>query len=77
MANRIQSRVPCPSCEEFIIFKDRPQLEDKIRCPHCRVDLIVVEVDPIELDWEDYDEADDEDWDDDDFGMDDDDPDLD
>ena len=63
MANRSYARVPCPSCEEFIIFKTRPDYDDKIRCPHCRVDLVVVEVNPIELDWDDFEEFDD-DWDD-------------
>jgi hypothetical protein len=53
MANRVKERIPCPSCEELITFVDSPKLETKIRCPHCRVDLVVVEEDPIELDWDD------------------------
>jgi formylmethanofuran dehydrogenase subunit E len=53
MANRVRERVPCPSCEELITFVDRVQIDDKITCPHCRVDLVVVEVNPIELDWDD------------------------
>ena len=45
----------------------QPKLDQKVRCPHCRTDLIVVEVEPIELDWDDLenDWDDDDDWDDD------------
>ena len=53
MANRVRDRVPCPSCEDLITFVDRPKVDGKIRCPHCGVDLIIVEIDPIELDWDD------------------------
>jgi lysine biosynthesis protein LysW len=50
----------CPACDETILLKEQPHLDQKVRCPHCRTDLIVVEVDPLELDWDDFDE----DWDD-------------
>ncbi|MDF1513667.1 MAG: hypothetical protein P1S60_07655 [Anaerolineae bacterium] len=65
MANRVRTRVPCPSCEELITSVDQPKLHTKIKCPHCKVDLVVVEIDPVEFDWDDMEEFDD-DWDDDD-----------
>jgi hypothetical protein len=77
MTNRDKIRVPCPSCEEFIYLRSRPQLDDKIRCPHCRVDLVVVDLNPVELDWDDYEDEDDDDWDWDDEDEDDDDTDWD
>jgi hypothetical protein len=78
MSSRLKIRVLCPSCEEFIYFRDRPELDEKIRCPHCHVDLIVVETNPVELDWDDYEEEDvDWDWDEDDDDYDDDDDDID
>ncbi|MBN1246657.1 MAG: hypothetical protein JXC32_03320 [Anaerolineae bacterium] len=65
----------CPACDETIILNAMPKLDQKIRCPHCRTDLIVVDLDPVELDWDDFeddddwddeDDEDDDDWDDDD-----------
>lgn len=57
----------CPACDETIILNTQPKLDQKVRCPHCRTDLIVVEVDPVELDWDDLEDDwdEDEDWDDD------------
>jgi DNA-directed RNA polymerase subunit RPC12/RpoP len=58
----------CPACDESIILNAEPKLEQKVRCPHCRTDLIVVEVEPVELDWDDFEDDwddDDDDWDDD------------
>ena len=51
----------CPACDETVILNAQPKLDQKVRCPHCRTDLIVVEVDPVELDWDDLED----DWDDD------------
>jgi DNA-directed RNA polymerase subunit RPC12/RpoP len=59
----------CPACDESIILNAEPKLDQKVRCPHCRTDLIVVEVEPVELDWDDFEDDwddDDDDWDDDD-----------
>ncbi len=53
MANRVRTHVPCPSCEEIITFVDPPKLNTKVICPHCRVELVVVEIEPVELDWVD------------------------
>ena len=52
----------CPACDETIIMNAKPKLDQKVRCPHCRTDLIVVEVEPVELDWDDFED----DWDDED-----------
>lgn len=52
----------CPECDGSIVFKAIPTLDQKVRCPHCRTDLIVIETQPIELDWDDFED----DWEDDD-----------
>jgi len=60
----------CPACDETVILNTPPKLDQKVRCPHCRADLIVIKVEPVELDWADWDDDDtdddDDDWDDDD-----------
>ena len=70
------NRVICPACEEYITLKTAVDIDSKVRCPHCYTDLVVVQMNPIELDWDEY--EDDDDWDDDDdFGLDDDEDDSD
>ena len=59
----------CPACEEYISVRNTNKLDAKIRCPHCYADLIVMQPNPLVLDW---DEEEDEDWDDDDDDGDDD-----
>ncbi len=59
----------CPACDESIILNTEPKLDEKVRCPHCRTDLLIVELDPVELDWDDFEDDwddDDDDWDDED-----------
>ena len=55
----------CPECDADITFKKTPTLGQKAVCPECRDELIVVGLNPIELDW-DYDDEDYDDYDDDD-----------
>jgi hypothetical protein len=55
----------CPSCEEYISVRSGISINAKLRCPECYADLVVVETNPLVLDWDEY-EDDDDDWDDDD-----------
>lgn len=52
----------CPDCDEEITFNPHPRLGHKLTCPHCDVELEVISVDPLELDWA-YDWSE-EDWED-------------
>ncbi|MCJ7551205.1 MAG: hypothetical protein MUQ30_16135 [Anaerolineae bacterium] len=60
------TRTLCPACEEHVALGSGYGVNSKIRCPHCYSDLIVVQLDPVKLDWDDYDDDDDDDddWDD-------------
>lgn len=75
MASKV-SRVICPACEEYIVLRTAVSLDQKIRCPHCFTDLVVIQLNPVELDWDDFEdddwEYDEDDDDDDDFDDDDD-----
>jgi alpha-aminoadipate carrier protein LysW len=58
----------CPDCDAEINLGADPRLGQKITCPNCEVELEVVSLDPLELNW-DVSESEDEwddDWDDDD-----------
>ncbi len=70
----------CPSCGEDIKLSGRPTLGQRVRCPHCDADLEVIDLEPLELDWVDYEEdweeeeeweeedwEDEEDWDEEDW----------
>ncbi|KAA3665189.1 MAG: hypothetical protein DWQ04_01855 [Chloroflexi bacterium] len=61
----------CIDCDKRIPFKKMPRLDETVVCPHCDAMLMVVELNPIELDWA-YEDDDDDDFDDDDFDDDDD-----
>lgn len=58
----------CPSCGESIEVGRKPKMGQRVVCPGCDVELEVVWLDPLELDWpaEEYegyeDDEDDEDW---------------
>jgi lysine biosynthesis protein LysW len=54
----------CPDCDAEIDLGAEPRLGQKITCPNCEVELEVVNLDPLELNW-DVNESDDEEWDDD------------
>ena len=60
----METRALCPACEEYITLRSGYSMNSKIRCPHCHSDLIVVQLDPVILDWDDYDDDDDDDDDD-------------
>jgi lysine biosynthesis protein LysW len=59
----------CPACDAKIRLRKTPALGEEITCPECDEALVVVSVDPVELDWAavdfDADDDDDDDWDDD------------
>jgi DNA-directed RNA polymerase subunit RPC12/RpoP len=63
----------CPDCKREIELWPLLQVGEELICPHCETDLIVVSLDPVELDWvyalpaEDDEEWEDwgDDWDDD------------
>ncbi|HUN23410.1 MAG TPA: hypothetical protein PK299_09810 [Anaerolineales bacterium] len=58
----------CPACDAKIRLRKTPSLGEEITCPECDEALVVVSVDPVELDWAavDFDaDDDDDDWDDD------------
>jgi alpha-aminoadipate carrier protein LysW len=70
-------RVYCPDCDEKIVLNPDVELGLRFVCPNCDVELEVISVDPLEIDWayddswdedEEYDdeEDDDEEYDDDD-----------
>jgi lysine biosynthesis protein LysW len=60
----------CPDCGRKIVIGPKPKKGQRISCPHCDVDLEIVGVSPLELDWPEFEEEDNFDvdnWDDDDF----------
>ena len=61
----------CPDCERRVRVGGTPRLGNKLICPHCDAYLRVVDLNPIELDWDsdDYDDwnSNGDDWDDDDW----------
>jgi DNA-directed RNA polymerase subunit RPC12/RpoP len=63
----------CPDCEREIELHPLIQVGDELTCPHCESDLVVISLDPVELDWaytapaeddEEWEEWDDDEWDD-------------
>ena len=46
----------CPYCEERVNVSGTPRLGQKITCPHCGENLEVVNLHPLELDYQDEDE---------------------
>ena len=41
----------CLDCEREIVLRSSPKIEQRITCPHCKVTLEVINLDPLELDW--------------------------
>ena len=41
----------CLDCDREIDLGPDPQVEQRIRCPHCEVELEVINLEPLELDW--------------------------
>lgn len=63
----------CPDCKQEIELWPLLQVGEELLCPHCEADLVVVNLEPVELDWAYVLPAeDDEEWDDDWDGEDDD-----
>jgi lysine biosynthesis protein LysW len=59
----------CPECEDKIIMTGKIEWGRRVVCPHCGVDLEVINTDPVELDWvyeesdySDYKDEDEDDW---------------
>jgi uncharacterized paraquat-inducible protein A len=58
--------VRCPDCKQEIELSPLLQMGEELLCPHCEADLVVVNLEPVELDWAYALPAeDDDDWDDD------------
>jgi len=60
----------CPDCKQEIELWPFLQMGEELLCPYCETDLIVISLDPVELDWayalpaeeeEDWDDWDEED----------------
>jgi lysine biosynthesis protein LysW len=47
----IMSSTFCPDCEGEITLDPRVVLGHRLICPHCGVDLEVIHLDPVWLDW--------------------------
>jgi len=60
--------VVCLECEVPFALSFQPVEGQIITCPSCEIELEIVSVEPLEVDFylEDWDEEEDEDWDDDD-----------
>ena len=44
----------CPDCDEQIDFSQvAPKLGQKFACPHCEASLQVINVNPLQVDWDD------------------------
>lgn len=41
----------CPECGDDIAFDRKPRLEDEVLCASCGTRLVIVALDPVELDW--------------------------
>jgi lysine biosynthesis protein LysW len=49
----------CPDCYESFKIHTVPNLGEKITCPNCWAYLIVVSLDPVLLEWDEFDEEED------------------
>jgi alpha-aminoadipate/glutamate carrier protein LysW len=56
----------CPECEEEVYVDAESEQGDKVSCDECGADLVIVGLDPIELDLKDADSDDYDSYDDDD-----------
>lgn len=54
----------CPDCEEGVALGPQPRIGQRVTCTHCRTELEVIDLSPLELDWA-YEDSD-LDWDDED-----------
>jgi hypothetical protein len=42
----------CPECDDDVGFKEKPIIGYRKICPNCGAHLVVIGLNPIELDWE-------------------------
>ena len=49
----------CPNCEQMVDVGDSPLVGHYVRCPGCGVELIIVWLNPLELDFTYYSEDED------------------
>lgn len=54
-------RAACPACDNTFSIPGKLHLGQKVLCSSCDAHLQVVWLDPLELDWVDYEEEEDED----------------
>ncbi len=41
----------CLECEREIDLGHQPQIGQRVKCEHCEVQLEIINVEPLELDW--------------------------
>ncbi len=46
--------VLCPDCTRKIVIGPRPKKGQLVACPHCEVDLEIVNLNPLRIDWPEY-----------------------
>jgi hypothetical protein len=44
-------RTFCLDCERSMELNANIKVGQRIRCPHCRVELEIINLEPLELDW--------------------------
>jgi lysine biosynthesis protein LysW len=44
-------RTFCLDCERQLELDHNPQIGQRIKCPYCRVELEIINLEPPELDW--------------------------
>lgn len=62
--NEESVKVPCPDCGYEIDLGPDPEIGETITCPECWAYLVVTNLDPVELNWDDANEE--ENWEDED-----------
>lgn len=46
----------CPDCEETVVLGTNPKLGEKFTCSNCWAYLELVNLDPVQLTWDEFDE---------------------
>jgi hypothetical protein len=52
----------CPDCEMEISVGAAPRPGDRVTCQNCWAALVITSLEPVELNWDDSEEADEDDW---------------
>lgn len=47
----MQMNAVCPECDSAVRFEKPPAIDQRVVCPGCRSDLIVIRTSPTVLDW--------------------------